>query len=97
MSVSEVLLIQTTLCLYFVIEQIGRHNLIWYTAFFATILMVSRSLIMEDHMVFDPVGVMRQISTHTHYMPKHWRGAENTETVRLEFEGLFKVKIFFGT
>lgn len=47
---------------------------------------------MEDYQVFDPVGVMRQISSHTHYMPKHWRGAENTETVRLEFEGLFKVQ-----
>lgn len=76
---------------------IGRHNLIWYTALFATVLMISRSLIMEDYQVFDPVGVMRQIANHTHYMPKHWRGAENTETVRLEFEGLFKYKaaLFF--
>ncbi|KAG0627007.1 hypothetical protein M758_2G167400 [Ceratodon purpureus] len=76
---------------------IGKHNLIWYTAFFATVLMVSRSLITEDYQVFDPVGVMRQITSHTHYMPKHWRGAENTETVRLEFEGLFKYKaaLFF--
>jgi autophagy-related protein 9 len=35
--------------------------------------------------------VMRHISRHTHYMPKHWRGAENTETVRSEFEALFQV------
>lgn len=69
---------------------IGRHNLIWYTAFFTTALVVSRSLITEEYQVFDPVGVMRQITSHTHYMPKHWRGAENTETVRLEFEGMFK-------
>lgn len=81
----------------FLIEQIGKHNLIWYTAFFATVLMVSRSLITEDYQVFDPMGVMRQITSHTHYMPKHWRGAENTETVRAEFEGLFKVKPYFKT
>jgi len=76
---------------------IGRHNLIWYTACFATVLMISRSLILEDYQIFDPVGVMQQISSHTHYMPKHWRGAEKTETVRLEFEGLFKYKaaLFF--
>jgi hypothetical protein len=79
----------------FLIVQIGKHTLIWYTAFFATVLMVSRSLIMEDYQVFDPVGVMRQITSHTHYMPRHWRNAENTETVRLEFEGLFKVKVCF--
>ncbi|XP_024386902.1 autophagy-related protein 9 [Physcomitrium patens] len=76
---------------------IGKHNLIWYTAFFAAILLVSRSLITEDYQVFDPVGVMRQITSHTHYMPKHWRGAENTDKVRIEFEGLFKYKaaLFF--
>lgn len=69
--------------------------MIWYTACFATVLMISRSLILEDYQIFDPVGVMQQISSHTHYMPKHWRGAEKTETVRLEFEGLFKVRTHF--
>lgn len=80
------------LCSYFAFGQIGRHNLIWYTACFATVLMITRSLIMEDYQIFDPVGLMRHISSITHYMPKHWRGAENTEIVRLEFEGLFKVQ-----
>jgi autophagy-related protein 9 len=52
-------------------------------------------MITEDYQVFDPVGVMQQITSHTHYMPKHWRGAENTKTVESEFTGLFKVKFCF--
>jgi autophagy-related protein 9 len=76
---------------------IGNRNLIWYTAISATILSLSRSLVMEEYQIFDPEGVMRHISRHTHYMPKHWRGAENTETVRSEFEALFQYKglLFF--
>lgn len=46
---------------------------------------------MEEYQTFDPEGVMRHITRHTHYMPKHWRGAENTESVRSEFEALFQV------
>lgn len=46
---------------------------------------------MEEYQVFDPKGVMQQVTKQTHYMPKHWRGAENTEAVRAEFEGHFQV------
>lgn len=46
---------------------------------------------MEEYQVFDPRGVMQQVTKQTHYMPKHWRGAENTEAVRAEFEGHFQV------
>jgi autophagy-related protein 9 len=77
------------------IEQIGVHNLFWYLATFGILLLWSRSMITEDYQVFDPVGVMQQITSHTHYMPKHWRGAENTKTVESEFTGLFKVKFCF--
>lgn len=34
---------------------------------------------------------MAMVVQHTHYMPKRWRGKENTEVVRLEFATLFQV------
>lgn len=75
----------------FVSPQIFNRNLIWYGAIFATILSVSRSLIADEFQIFDPEGAMRHITHYTHYMPKHWRGAENTDRVRTEFEALFQV------
>lgn len=71
--------------------QIFNRNLFWHTAVLAAIIQVSRSLIAEEFQNFDPEGVMRQIAYHTHYMPKHWRGAENSDRVRREFEALFQV------
>ncbi|OAE25942.1 hypothetical protein AXG93_1712s1200 [Marchantia polymorpha subsp. ruderalis] len=76
---------------------IFNRNLFWHTAVLAAIIQVSRSLIAEEFQNFDPEGVMRQIAYHTHYMPKHWRGAENSDRVRREFEALFQYKgaLFF--
>ena len=36
---------------------------------------------------------MSIVMQHTHYMPKRWRGKENSERVRLEFETLFQVNL----
>jgi autophagy-related protein 9 len=71
--------------------QLFDRNLFWYAAIFGTILAVSRSLITEEYTVFDPEAVMQYTARYTHYMPKHWRGKANTDSVRAEFEALFQV------
>ncbi|GFP96828.1 autophagy-related protein 9 [Phtheirospermum japonicum] len=65
-------------------------NLLWYAAVFGTITAISRAAMMDELLVFDPQGAMSLVVQHTHFMPKRWRGKENTETVRLEFETLFQ-------
>ncbi|PIN23106.1 Integral membrane protein [Handroanthus impetiginosus] len=65
-------------------------NLFWYAAVFGTITALSRAAMVDELLVLDPQGAMSQVVQHTHYMPKRWRGKENTETVRLEFETLFQ-------
>ncbi|CAI9768727.1 unnamed protein product [Fraxinus pennsylvanica] len=65
-------------------------NLFWYAAVFGTITAVSRAAMMDEMLVLDPQGAMSRVVQHTHYMPKRWRGKENTETVRVEFETLFQ-------
>ncbi|KAL2507813.1 autophagy 9 (APG9) [Forsythia ovata] len=65
-------------------------NLLWYAAVFGTITAISRAAMIDELLVLDPQGVMLLVVQHTHYMPKRWRGKENTETVRLEFETLFQ-------
>ncbi|KAK6164471.1 hypothetical protein DH2020_001335 [Rehmannia glutinosa] len=65
-------------------------NLFWYAAVFGTITAISRAAMIDELLVLDPQGMMSLVVQHTHYMPKRWRGKENTETVRLEFETLFQ-------
>lgn len=72
--------------------QVWGRNLLWYAAILATVLAISRSLITEANSVFDPESCMYRVVCHTHYLPKHWRGAANTDAVRAEFDALFQLK-----
>ncbi|KAG6776435.1 hypothetical protein POTOM_019946 [Populus tomentosa] len=65
-------------------------NLLWYAAVFGTITAISRAAVTEELQVLDQEGAMSMVVQHTHYMPKKWRGRENTERVRMEFETLFQ-------
>lgn len=65
--------------------------MLWYAAVFGTITAISRAAVTDDLLVLDPEGTMSMVVQHTHYMPKRWRGKENTETVQIEFETLFQV------
>ncbi|MCO5567696.1 hypothetical protein L7F22_021390 [Adiantum nelumboides] len=65
-------------------------NLLWFAAVFTTITAISRSFVIEEFQVFEPERYLRLVSCFTHYMPKHWRGAENKDAVRAEFESLFQ-------
>lgn len=58
---------------------------------FGTITAISRASVTDDHFVLDPQGAMSLVIQHTHYMPKRWRGKENSNDVRIEFETLFQV------
>ncbi|XP_010522159.1 PREDICTED: autophagy-related protein 9 [Tarenaya hassleriana] len=65
-------------------------NLLWYAAVFGAITAISRAAISDELLVLDPVGTMSLVVQHNHYMPKRWRGNENTDDVRMEFETLFQ-------
>ncbi|KAJ8440800.1 hypothetical protein Cgig2_000688 [Carnegiea gigantea] len=65
-------------------------NLFWYAAVFGTITAISRAAVTDELLVLDPEGAMSMVVQQTHYMPKRWRGKENTEMVRIEFETLFQ-------
>ncbi|GLJ42584.1 hypothetical protein SUGI_0882740 [Cryptomeria japonica] len=70
--------------------QLFGRNLLWYTAVLGAIIAISKSLITEDFQEFDHEGTMALVAQHSHHMPKSWRGAENSEYVRREFEALFQ-------
>ncbi|XP_065868890.1 autophagy-related protein 9-like isoform X2 [Euphorbia lathyris] len=59
-------------------EIFGRY-LFWYVAVFGTITTISRATVTDELLVLDPDGAMSMVVQHTHYMPKRWRGKENTD------------------
>lgn len=79
----------------FLMLQIFGRTLFWYTAVFGTVTALSRTLVKDELPVCDPQGAMSLVVQHTHYMPKQWRGKENTKSVRMEFETLFQVLLNF--
>ncbi|KAK9120601.1 hypothetical protein Syun_018218 [Stephania yunnanensis] len=70
--------------------QIFGRNLLWYAAVFGAVTAISRAMVTDELQVLDPEGAMSLVVQYTHYMPKKWRGKENTDKVRLEFESLFQ-------
>ena len=63
-------------------------NLFWYADVFGTVTTINRAAISDEFLAFDPERSIALVAQHTHYMPKSWRGAENSEKVRSEFESL---------
>ncbi|OZJ04471.1 hypothetical protein BZG36_02682 [Bifiguratus adelaidae] len=68
-----------------------------YITVFGSIFAVSRGMIPDERMVFDPTSTMLRVVEHTHYIPSHWRGNLHTEQVRQEYGQMFELKltIFF--
>ncbi|XP_009420448.2 autophagy-related protein 9 [Musa acuminata AAA Group] len=65
-------------------------NLFWYAAIFGSVTAISRAAVADELQVLDHEGAMSLVVDHTHYMPKKWRGKENSDLVRSEFETLFQ-------
>jgi len=74
-------------------SEVEGRSLLWYAGILGTILTVCRSVIPDEHAVFNPKKDMEEIETYTHYVPKYWQGKEHTIKVRDEFCELFEYKI----
>ncbi|POG80356.1 autophagy protein Apg9-domain-containing protein [Rhizophagus irregularis DAOM 181602=DAOM 197198] len=65
----------------------------FYTGVLVPLFAVSRGMIPDDHLVFDPEARLKKVVEHTHYSPDEWRGRLHTDEVRREFIQLFEVKV----
>ncbi|KAI9023081.1 autophagy protein Apg9-domain-containing protein [Phycomyces nitens] len=72
-------------------------TVLFYLGIFGTVFAVSRGMIPDEHLVFEPKKVLAEVVEHTHYLPIEWRGKLHTEEVRAQFCQLFdfKVGMFF--
>ncbi|XP_033762033.1 autophagy-related protein 9A-like [Pecten maximus] len=59
------------------------------------VVTACRVLIPDEHMVYCPEVLMRNILSHIHYIPDYWKGNAHTYKVRDEFAILFQYKLSY--
>ncbi|KAF7729513.1 autophagy protein atg9 [Apophysomyces ossiformis] len=68
-------------------------TVLFYLGLFGTAFAVSRGMIPDEHLVFEPEALLKEVVEHTHYLPYEWRGKLHTDEVRAQFCQLFDYKI----
>lgn len=68
-------------------------NVFFYIGVFGAILAVSRGIIADEKLIFEPEAVMRQVVEHTHYLPDEWIDKLHSDFVHREFANLFQYKV----
>src|SRR5690606_32974612 len=48
-------------------------TVLFYIGVFGTILAVSRGMMPEDNLVYDPEAALRCVIEYTHYLPSEWK------------------------
>lgn len=56
-------------------------TVLFYLGLFGTILAVSRGMIPEENLVFEPEAMLTQVIEYTHYCPSHWNGKLHSDEV----------------
>jgi autophagy-related protein 9 len=53
----------------------------FYIGVFGSVLAVSRGMIPDENLVFDPSTAMKEVIVDTHFEPEQWKGKMHTEEV----------------
>ena len=56
-------------------------NVLTSIAILTTIVSVSRGMLQDDYMVYDPEWSISNVIQHTHYFPDHWVGKLHSDDV----------------
>lgn len=70
-----------------------QRNVLFYIGVFGAILAVARGMIPDEHLVFEPETMLREVIQHTHYLPPDWKGRFHSAEVHREFGQLYTLKI----
>ncbi|ANB14619.1 autophagy protein ATG9 [Sugiyamaella lignohabitans] len=68
-------------------------TVLFYIGIFGSIVAISRSMIPDETLVFDPVTSMMYVAEFTHYLPKEWEGRLHSDSVKAEFAAMYDLKI----
>ena len=71
-----------------------QRNVLFYIGVFGAVLAVSRGMIPDEHLVFEPEAMLREVIQHTHYLPQDWKGRFHSAQVHQAFGQLYTLKIY---
>ncbi|KAL2694615.1 autophagy protein atg9 [[Neocosmospora] mangrovei] len=66
---------------------------LFYLGVFAAVWAITRGMVSEETLVFNPEYALRNVIEYTHYMPDHWQGRLHSFEVKQEFSELYKMKV----
>lgn len=75
------------------LEITPERTVLFYIGLFGTILAVSRGMIPEENLVYDPEAALRCVIEYTHYLPSEWRNKLHSDEVKGEFMKLYDMKV----
>lgn len=68
-------------------------SVLFYLGIFGSIWAISRGMVSEETLVFNPEYALSNVIDYTHYYPDHWRGRLHSAEVKREFSELYKMKV----
>ncbi|KAF4997055.1 hypothetical protein FDECE_12208 [Fusarium decemcellulare] len=66
---------------------------LFYLGVFGAIWAMTRGMVSEETLVFNPEYALRNVIEYTRYMPDHWQGRLHSFEVKQEFSELYKMKV----
>ncbi|KAK7428660.1 autophagy protein atg9 [Neonectria magnoliae] len=68
-------------------------TVLFYLGIFGAIWAITRGMVSEETLVFNPEYALRNVIEYTHYIPDHWNGRLHSFDVKKEFAELYKMKV----
>ncbi|KAF4453542.1 putative APG9-integral membrane protein required for Cvt and autophagy transport [Fusarium austroafricanum] len=66
---------------------------LFYLGIFGAIWAMTRGMVSEEALVFNPEYALSNVIDYTHYMPDHWKNKLHSFEVKQEFAELYKMKV----
>ncbi|SZF03737.1 unnamed protein product [Blumeria hordei] len=66
---------------------------VFYIGVFGAIWALTKGMIPEENLVFEPEYALRNVIDYIHYMPNHWQNRLHCDDVKREFATLYQLKI----
>ncbi|KAG8730583.1 autophagy protein atg9 [Ceratobasidium sp. 414] len=67
-------------------------TVVFYITVFSGVVAIARGMVPDPHRVFDPELLLREVVSHTHYMPPDWEGQLHSKLVHTKFGNFFAVR-----
>lgn len=78
---------------FFGFEITHDRTVLFYLGILGTIWAVTRGVVPEENLVFDPEFAIQNVIDYTHYQPAHWKNRLHSDDIRQEFAQLYRPKV----